>query len=104
MMLEQKNPDGQSIRTEIKRYILANFLPGDEEQSLRDDDLLFESGIIDSAGAMTFVGFLEDHFGIAVLDEELFPENFATVSLIVEFVSRKLKNRPASQEGTGARK
>lgn len=102
--MDKKNPDGQTIKTEVKRYILANFLPGDEEESLRDDDLLFESGIIDSAGALTFVSFLEDRFSIVVMDEELFPENFATVSLIVEFVSRKLKRRPASQTKRGAPK
>jgi acyl carrier protein len=83
----------QTIRTDIKEFILSNFLPGEEKDGLRDDDLLFEGGIIDSAGAMTVVSFLEEHYGIEVLEEELFPENFASVDNIVFFVLKKLKNR-----------
>jgi acyl carrier protein len=86
-------------RAEIRRFILAHFLPGDDEKDLQDDDLLFESGIIDSAGAMTFVSFLEEYFGIEVLDEELFPENFATVTDIVKFVQFKTEKPPHSQMG-----
>jgi acyl carrier protein len=93
MKVQQDIFDLHSIKTEIKNYILANFLPGDDEQSLHDDDLLFESGIIDSAGTMTFIGFLEEHFEIEVLDEELFPENFASVVHIVNFVTAKLKEQ-----------
>lgn len=79
-----------AVKTEIRKYILYNFLPGDDECSLHDDDLLFESGIIDSAGAMTFIAFIEKYFKIEILDEELFPENFATVSHIVKFIIAKL--------------
>jgi len=83
----------QIIRTEIKNYILSFFLPGDEEDSLRDDDLLFEGGIIDSAGAMTFISFLEERYEIQILDEELFPENFASVNHIVHFILKKLNEQ-----------
>jgi acyl carrier protein len=93
MKTQQEILDILAIQSEIKRYILTNFLPGDDEQSLQDDDLLFESGIIDSAGAITFISFLEDHFGIEVLDEELFPENFASVTHIVNFVTKKIKTQ-----------
>jgi acyl carrier protein len=99
MKAQQKISNLSSIKAEIKKYILTNFLPGDDEQSLQDDDLLFESGIIDSAGAMTFIAFLEDHFGIEVLDEELFPENFASVAHIVNFVAVKLRERPHLRQG-----
>lgn len=93
MKTQQEILDFHAIQSEIKRYILTNFLPGDDEQSLQDDDLLFESGIIDSAGAITFISFLEDHFGIEVLDEELFPENFASVKHIVNFVKKKIETQ-----------
>lgn len=93
MKTQQEILDFHTIQGEVKGYILINFLPGDDEKSLQDDDLLFESGIIDSAGAITFIAFLEDHFGIEVLDEELFPEHFASVMHIVNFVSEKLKKQ-----------
>jgi acyl carrier protein len=90
-MKEQQEIIGAySVKTEVRAFILQNFLPGEDEKNLQDGDLLFESGIIDSAGAMTFVSFLEDHFDIEVLDEELFPENFASVAHIVDFIAGKI--------------
>ena len=80
-----------SIKADVKSYILKNFLPGEDMDSLLDDDLLFEGGIIDSAGAMTLISYLEHNFGIELLDEELFPENFATVAHIVEYLMGKLQ-------------
>lgn len=91
MKARQGIPESRSIKNEIRAYILANFLPGDDDRSLRDDDLLFESGIIDSAGAGTLIAFFEERFKIQVLDEELFPENFASVVHIVDFLVGKLK-------------
>ena len=85
----EKNSLMPAVRDAVKRYILSNFLPGEKEDNLLDDDLLFESGIIDSMGAISFVAFLETRFGIRVPDEDLFPENFATVDDIVRYIIRK---------------
>jgi acyl carrier protein len=93
MKTHREMVQAETIKTGVKEYILSNFLPGEKDDSLRDDDLLFEGGIIDSAGALTLVSFLEERYGIEVLEEELFPENFASIENIVSFVSKKLKNR-----------
>lgn len=82
-----------AVKSEVRRFILIHFLPGEDERDLQDDDLLFEGGIVDSAGIMTFISFLEERFGFEVFDEELFPENFASVSNIVEYVEEKLKEK-----------
>ena len=76
-------------RLDIRRFILSRFLSGSEASELRDDDLLFESGIIDSTGAMSLLFFLEERFDIHVKDEELFPSNFASVESILAFLERK---------------
>lgn len=83
----------RNIRSAIREYILSNFMPGEDEDNFQDDDLLFESGIIDSAGALTFISFLENRFGIEVTDEELYPENFASVVQIVNFTADKLQTK-----------
>lgn len=80
----------QTMRNEIRNFIVANFLPRNSEEDLRDDDLLFESAIIDSAGAMTFILHLERYYEIQIHDEELFPENFASVNHILQFLKGKL--------------
>jgi acyl carrier protein len=90
MNSQSKVSSAFSFRKDIRAYIVENFMPGEDERGLRDDDLLFESGLIDSAGAMTFIAFLESRFKIEVLDEDLFPENFASVERILDFVGRKL--------------
>ena len=76
-------------RLEIRSFILSTFLPGSEASELRDDDLLFESGIIDSTGALRLLFFLEERFDIHVKDEELFPSNFASVERILAFLKWK---------------
>jgi acyl carrier protein len=79
-----------AIADVLRDFILSNFMPGDPEESLRNDDLLLEGGIVDSASVMMLVFFLEERFGIQILDEELFAENFATVDRITAFISSKL--------------
>ncbi len=86
-------PGVQLIAHEIRAYILENFLPGDPPDSLRDDDLLLEGGIVDSGSVISVVAFLEQHFGIHVEDDELVIGNFATVRDIAMFVAAKRGRR-----------
>lgn len=53
------------------------------------DDLLLESGILDSLGVLSMVTYIETEFGITVLDEDLVPENFQTLEHIEAYVRRK---------------
>ena len=85
-----------AIRKDVRKFILENFLAGDHGSSLRNSDLLFEGGIVDSAGALVFISFLEERFRISVLDEELFPSNFASVNHVVDYVSKKVRKSRAS--------
>ena len=79
----------QAIASEIRSIIMTNFLPGESEENLRDDDLLLEGGVIDSGSVITLVGYLEKRFDIQVRDEELFAENLASIDNIVDFITRK---------------
>ena len=63
---------------------------------LRDDFPLIESNLIDSLGIFHIVSFVEQEFGIEVLDEELIPENFGTITEIARFLSSKGAATPAS--------
>lgn len=82
--------DESKIRSEVHGFIASTFLGPGANGELADDDLLFDSGIIDSIGAMELLGFLQEHFRIEILDEELFPENFSSVDRIAVFVLGKL--------------
>jgi acyl carrier protein len=63
-----------------------------------DDDLqLVQSGIIDSLGVLSVVGFLEQTFKITVDDDELSPDNFSSVRSLVSFVQRKSQTEAAAK-------
>jgi acyl carrier protein len=79
----------QAIASDVRSIIVTNFLPGESEENLRDDDLLLEGGVIDSGSVITLVGYLEHRFDIQVRDEDLVPENLATIDNIVDFIARK---------------
>jgi acyl carrier protein len=82
-----------SIVQEIREFVVANFLFGQDASQLADDHSFLENGIIDSTGVLELVGFLEQHFGIAVADRELLPENLDSVRNAAAFVTQKLQAR-----------
>lgn len=77
------------LRTRIKGFILQNYLFSTDDSSLSDTDSLLEKGIVDSTGILELVAFLEEQYGIQVLDEEMLPANLDSVASIVAFVERK---------------
>jgi len=79
-----------SLEATLRRFILANFLFGQNGHVLQDDDSLLEQGIIDSTGVLELVSFLERDYGLTIEDEELIPENLDSVRNLASFVRRKL--------------
>lgn len=80
--------------TEIRSYIVSNFLFGDES-SLKDDTSFMESGILDSTGVLELVTFLESTYGVKVQDQEMVPENLDSVNRAAAFVARKGSQKAA---------
>ncbi|HWP99571.1 MAG TPA: acyl carrier protein [Vicinamibacterales bacterium] len=78
-----------NIETEVRRFVVDNFLFGQEDR-LDDDASFLETGVIDSTGVLELVGFLESTYGITLADSELVPENLDSVARVVRFVRRKL--------------
>ena len=55
-------------------------LPADSDESL------FESGVLDSFALPDMVGDLESEFSISVLDSDLNPRKFDSLSRIVQYI------------------
>jgi len=70
--------------------VIENFLYGQANGGLRDNASFIELGIIDSTGVLELIGFLEQHFGIALAPSELIPENLDTIQNLTNLVERKL--------------
>lgn len=83
------------IQSQLKTYILTEFLAGQPEDSLKTDDDLLDLGFIDSMGALDIAGFMETTYGIEVTDDDINLTNFRTIDNLASFVSTKL----ASSQG-----
>jgi len=77
------------VASQIRNFIVEDFLYGDTTVPLGEDESLLQKGLIDSTGILEVVQFLEGRFGIAVEDEELVPENLDSISAIARYVMRK---------------
>jgi len=78
------------IKAEIKSYLVNNSLRGVKPDKLHDDDSFFENGIIDSAGVLELVAFMEETFNITVEDEEVALENLDSVNRLSGFIRLKI--------------
>jgi len=85
------NTDMQ-MKTEIRQFIVDNFLYGQEDNTLGDNISFLEKGIIDSTGILELVSFIEGKYGITIEDEELIPDNFDSLTKLSVFISRKIGN------------
>ena len=84
-----------ALRDEIRQFIIENFLFGHSNNSLGDDDSFLDTGIIDSTGVLQLIGYLEQHFGIAIGDADVTPANLDSVNRVVKFVEARLTTQPA---------
>lgn len=79
----------QQVTTTVRNFVLRNFVFLTESAVFPDGDSLIESGLIDSTGILELVSFLESEFHIAVEDQEIIPENLASITAISRFVEAK---------------
>ena len=79
-----------SLRSEIKHFVLGNYLFTNDESAIADDDSLLQKGIVDSTGILELIMHIEEKYGIKVLDDEMVPANLDSVTAVSAFVERKL--------------
>ena len=81
-------PELLTVESKIRNLIYENF-PLARKRQLDDRDSLLESGIVDSIGILEIVNFVEQNFAVRVSDDDLVPENFASVAAIAAFVQQR---------------
>jgi acyl carrier protein len=77
------------IESQVRRFVLNNFLFTDDDGMLANDDSLTNKGFVDSTGMLEVIEFIQAEFAVRVADDEMTPENLDSVNRIVSFVSRK---------------
>jgi len=78
-----------AVRETIRRFILDNFLRGEDPANLTDQTELKESGILDSLSTLKLVSFLEETFKVEFEADDLDPGNLATLASIERLVQSK---------------
>jgi acyl carrier protein len=84
------------MQTEIRQFVVDNFLFGQTDKPLDNEQSFLESGIIDSTGVLELITFLEAHYDISIADEELLPANLDSIARIASFVERKQQAKTAA--------
>ena len=84
----------ETLTQELRQFIVNNFLFGDEsgQFAFSDDDSLQERGIVDSTGFLELVCHLQEHYAVAIADEDLVPDNLDSIARIARFIERKRRD------------
>lgn len=75
----------------IKKFILDEFLPGEDPDELRPDTELIATNILDSVSTLKLVTFLEEEFTISIEAHEASVEFLNTLADITKLVESKKK-------------
>lgn len=89
-MAEDKS---RSIKDELRKFIVDNYLKGSKRIRLSDDDSFLEKGILDSIGVIELTSFIQKRFGIEVQVVEILPENFDTLNNLERYITKKLSDQ-----------
>jgi acyl carrier protein len=84
--------DKQQIKMTVRDFIVTQFLPGEDPESLTDDTLLVTDGVLDSLGSLRLVAFLDETYGITVEAHEVDVDHLDTLDLIAQMVLDKRGN------------
>ena len=80
-----------NIEQELRQFVIDNFLFGQGNGHLKNDDSFLDKGIIDSTGVLELVAFLEEKYQIKIQDRELIPDNLDSINNLIRFVESKLQ-------------
>lgn len=80
-----------SVKSQIREFIVENFMFGSDE-GLEDDTSFLDEGIIDSTGILELVDFLEEEFAIEIEDDDLVPENLDSLNNLDRYLNQKISN------------
>lgn len=77
------------IQSTLTRYILDQFLPGENESNLTPQTPLISGGVLDSLATVQVASFLEEHYGIELAPHEAGIDYLDTIEKMAELVRAK---------------
>lgn len=86
-LILNNKPSNKKMKESIIQFIKSE-ISNNKLEDLNGDEMLFDSGIIDSLGIMRLVSFIEKESQKKIPYQDLTVENFSTVNRIVDYLSR----------------
>ena len=80
----------KEIETILWEYIKKNFMPHNSDLRFEYDENLLNDGIIDSAGLVSFVDFIEEEFDLQIPEDDLLPEYFSSLTTSADYIRSKM--------------
>ena len=77
------------VKQTVRKFILSEFLPGEDPNELADSTPLISGGILDSIATLKLVAFLEEEYRIEIQAHEADTENLDTIYSIARLVASK---------------
>jgi acyl carrier protein len=87
-MTSNPTPTRNKVIHELKQFILATFLPGEDPAALTESTPLMTSGVLDSIATLRLVAFTEETFGISIAAHEA-SASFNTIAEIANLIDSK---------------
>jgi acyl carrier protein len=83
--------DLESIKKNLKHFILTEFLPGEDPDALEDSTPLITGGVLDSIATIKFATFVDTNYGVDLEAHELSADYIDTVADMAALVVSKLE-------------
>lgn len=77
------------VNDTIRRFIVEELHWNGSAGGPTDEYDLLQNDVLDSMGIFEIVSFVESEFGIEILDDDLLPDNFATIGAIARMIESK---------------
>lgn len=78
-----------SVRQQLRSFILENYLFTDDQSALADNSSFLDGGILDSMGILELIDYLDETFAIKVEGDELIPDNLDSIDSLIAFIGKK---------------
>lgn len=80
-----------AIASNIRRFVIKEFLKGDGENELDDDTHLVKTGRVDSLNVLNLVEFIEEQYDIELEPGDI--QRFTSIANITQGIMAKLVRR-----------
>ena len=78
-----------AVKQTVKKFILNEFLPGEDPNELTDATPLITGGVLDSIATLKLVLFIEERYAITLEAHEVDPEHLDTIADIAKLILAK---------------